>query len=72
MAMKSNCISSKVILQERRTLFYYVFLLYYISSKSGFDELFSKSWQIHPAIFAHKTILIPINVFLANDFCLLD
>jgi hypothetical protein len=33
--------------------------LYSISSKSGFEELFSKSWQTRPATPAHKVILIP-------------
>lgn len=48
------------------------FFLYYISSKSGFDELFSESLQTNPAIPVHKVILIPINVFLTNDFSLHD
>lgn len=49
-----------------------MFLLYYISGKSEFDELLSESLQTNPATPAHKVILIPINVFLTNDFCLHD
>lgn len=45
-----------------------MFFLDYISSKSGYDELFSESLQTNPAIPVHKVILIPINVFLTNDF----
>jgi hypothetical protein len=43
-----------------------------MSSKSGFDELFSESLQANTATPAHKETLIPINVFLTNDFCLHD
>lgn len=49
-----------------------MWFLYYISNKSGFDEIFSESLQTNPAIPVHKVILIPINVFLTNDFSLHD
>lgn len=73
-AVRCNYISSEVRLQDRRTLLnLIVFLLYYISCKSGFDDLFSKNWQTNPAISVHdKTILIPMSMFLTNNFCLCD